>query len=180
MVVEHFTDAAEFLERATTFLTGDVPRNQLLLSVAEQAADQPDIYPQYHGWVVVHGRTVTAAAGCTPPHRFIVAEADTPEALAGLVPPMAASGVDAPGVIGNRPWVDLFVDMWKGETGVGHRVEMGQGIFSLERVAPLDLAPGAVRQATPAEHDLAIRWHVQFLEESAPSDDPVASGSRPT
>lgn len=165
--LEHFTEAGEFL-RSCEPLLEDVALSRVMLGVGETARDQPDVYPQYHGWIVFDEDDPLAAASCTIPYNFILADARIDSALGPLAAAIATSGVGAPGVQGNLPTVGEFVEAWAAETGVESSMSMAQGLFSLTEVAALRLAPGAMRPAGAADRDLLIEWQIGFFEEADP------------
>lgn len=166
MKAQHYQDAREFAGVVGAQLHLDVPRNQLILSVLETAAEQPDKYPEYHGWTVTRDGEPVAIASCTPPYNYIVGDVADGDAMDALVDVMAASGVSAPGVLGNRPSIDAFASRWAGAVGVVPEVEMGQGVFTLDEVADLDLTAGSMREATVADKDVILGWTVAFWDEA--------------
>lgn len=170
MEVEYHVGAGSFLEMAGPYLRGDVARNQLLLGVAEQAHGQPEVYPVFHGWVAVDEGRPVAVASCTPPYNYIVGDAVTLDAVRALAAAIAGSGVVAPGVVGNRPHVDIFAESWARVTGAGVKVEMGQGIFAMSRVEEIGAATGHMREAEPGDRGLLIEWMRAFYEEAAPGE----------
>lgn len=178
MEVLHFESADRFLEAARPHLERDVPRNQLILGIAEQVSTQPDVYLTYHGWVVVEDGSPLAAASCTSPYNFVIGDSKGEKPIHRLVEAISGSGVPAPGVIGNRPWVDLFVAAWGDLTGVATEVEMGQGIFALDHGAELEPAEGTMREADLNDRDLMIEWFAAFWEEAAPGEPVVNLSER--
>ncbi len=172
MRVEHYSDAFQFLDVARPYLIEDVPRHQLCLGIAEQVVDQPDVYHEYHAWVVSGEDGPVAVASCTPPYNYIIADALGSEALGSLASAISESGVSAPGAIGNTPSILQFLERWKLATGISAELEMGQGVFSLEKVAIPEVADGSMRRATPSDRDLVLGWWLAFLEEALPAEAP--------
>ena len=162
-----YSDPKRFLDDARPLLAVDVARNQVLLSVAEIAAEQSDVYPVFHGFVVF-GEGPVAVATQTPPHNFLLSEAMIPAAIQVLVAAIRGSGLEVPGILGNEPDVGDFARSWAQASRVEPEVETRQGVFALEEVSDLALASGSLRRARPGDRDLLIRWWEEFQAEALP------------
>lgn len=168
MRVVEFDGASRFLDDAAAFLEQDVPRNQLILGIASMVRDQPDVYAAYGAWLVLGPKGPIAAASCTPPYNYVLADSDDLGAIEVLARAISASGVMAPGVIGNRPTIEVFVDRWKAITGEESTVSMGQGVFRLSEVADIAEGPGEMRSASADDRELLIEWFSAFHTEANP------------
>lgn len=161
-----------FLSRIASRLESVEARHNLLLGVVATAVRQPDVYPRIHLWTVEEGEALQGVAAITPPHNLIlgdVANPDTTRELAGAVFVELGS---LPGVVGNRPAVDWFVDAWTGLVGATAEVTMAQRVFALEEVSELTDAPGSPRAATDADRPLLIEWVGAFHREATPGGTP--------
>jgi predicted GNAT family acetyltransferase len=161
--VVRFDDAAAFLEQAEQFLLADEARHNLLLGIAGTIRDSPDLYPLRNLWLVRDAGEVAAAALRTPPYNLILARPRSAEALAALVE--AVAGEEMPGLVGTEPEVHAFAKLWSGRTGIPTRTNMRQGVFALEQVVQVPSASGSPRVATENDHELALRWWIDFGEE---------------
>lgn len=171
-----YQDPGSFLAEAGPHLMKDVPRHQLILGIAETLREQPDVYTEYHAWAVFSGGDLMAAASCTPPHNYVLADARGPDSLGSLVGAIMASAVEAPGAIGNTPTIDEFIELWSARAGVSFIEEMAQGVFTLEQVNRVSVGEGVIRPATSEDRDLIVGWWLAFLAEATP--DEVISRNR--
>jgi predicted GNAT family acetyltransferase len=124
------------------------------------------MYDEYHAWLVAEESDLRMVASCTPPWNFIISDSDDNEVVEAMVDALAHSGVISPGVTGNRPTVDRFVEAWLAATSVGSTMEMGQGVFSLEVTTDVEHSPGRARAGVESDRDLLVSWWRAFLEES--------------
>jgi predicted GNAT family acetyltransferase len=161
--VVRLDDAAAFLAEAGPFLLADEARHNLILGIAGTIRDSPDRYPLRNLWLVREGGEVSAAALRTPPYNLVLARPRSAPALAALAE--AVAGEEIPGVTGTEPEVHQFAELWSRQSGVPGRVNMRQGVYSLEHVAPLPEVPGSARVGTDDDYDLALRWWIAFGEE---------------
>jgi predicted GNAT family acetyltransferase len=167
-------DAAAFLEEAEPLLLADEARHNLILGIAGTIRDAPDVYPERNLWLARDGGEVVGAALRTPPYNLILAQPRSSEALAALAE--ATAGEELPGVTGTEPEVHEFAEVWSRHSGIHGRVNMRQGVYSLEHVEPPPEVPGSARVATAArDRDLALRWWIAFgdevLHEGGPGRD---------
>jgi RimJ/RimL family protein N-acetyltransferase len=165
-----FSNPVEFLERAGPLLLADEARHNLILSLAWLLHERPEIYPEFRLWLVEEDGRPLAAALITPPFNLVLADAADDRALPALAAAVRESGVPVPGVVGNRPTVDCFNEVWAGPAGVVPRLHMGEGVLALERVADTGDAPGAARRATPADRALVLEWNDAFAAEALPHE----------
>jgi hypothetical protein len=156
-------DAAVFLAEAEPLLLADEARHNLILGIAGTIRDAPDHYPTRSLWLVRDDGEVVAAALRTSPYNLILAGPRSEEALAALTTGIAE---DLPGVVGAEPEAMGFADLWSRQTGLQARTNMRQGIYALERVVPPPAVPGAARVGTTDDRELALRWWIDFSEET--------------
>lgn len=161
-------DAAEFLERAGPLLLADEARHNLILGLVGVLRDRPEIYPVFGLWVVEEEGRPLAAALITPPFNLVLADASDRAALAPLAVAVGESGLPVPGVLGNRPTVDWFNEIWGPAAGVVPRLRVAEGSFALEAVIPPPAAPGAPRPGVPGDRALVLEWMAAFAAEALP------------
>jgi hypothetical protein len=162
------------LEAARPLLAADPraeARHNLILGLAGTLADDPEVYPTHHLWVVLDGDRPVAAALMTPPYNLVLAEPAGDEALATLLGAVRADKVTVPGIVGNLPHVRTAAERWATSSGVTVRVVQSQGVYALTRVLDVRPAPGAPRAATFAERDLLVRWLTDFAAEALPTGE---------
>jgi uncharacterized protein len=165
-------NAEEFLEQAGPLLLDDEARNNLVFGVAGLLRDNPGRYPGARFWVVFADGEPVAAAMRTPPFNLILPRPRDHGALTQLVD---AIDVELPGVVGARPEVDEFTRLWTERHDVSVRPLRAQGVYALDRVEPVRAAPGAPREATPADRPLLLEWMVAFGDEALAEEDPGKS-----
>jgi len=138
--------AAEFLERAGPLLVAEEARHNLMLGVAGNVRDLPQLFPEAHFWVVDG-----AAAMQTPPYNVIVAKPRDRAALAALV---GAIDVDLPGITAAVPEVDDFVELW-GRPATLSRTDNIWELHELREPPPVE---GEPREATHDDLPLVLEW----------------------
>jgi predicted GNAT family acetyltransferase len=167
--VSRFEDPATFLDEAAPLLLDDEPRHNLILGLAGTLRDDPSVYTEYELWLVDDEGKAVAAALRTSPYNLVLARPRNPAALDALV---AAIDDDLPGVVGALPEVETFSTAWSAKRGVKARRRMGQGVFALERVAPVSGVPGGMRQAGENDRPLLLEWLNAFGVEALNDDEP--------
>ena len=90
---------------------------------------------------------MVGAALRTFPYRLVLAQ----PLIAAALPVLADVLDDLPGVVGGVPEASDFADAWTAKTGAIARVDVGQGVYALDRVVPRDL-----RRALPARPESPI------------------------
>ena len=162
MDVVPLSDPADFLARAGPLLLADEARHNLILGLAGTLRDQPTRYPQFELWLVEDAGAVVGAALRTLPYRLVLARPTKATAL----PALAEALEDLPGVVGGVPEAGEFADAWTARTGEVVRVDLGQGIYALERVIPPRPAAGESRRAGAADRELLLDWLRAFADEA--------------
>jgi predicted GNAT family acetyltransferase len=165
-------DAAAFLAAAGPLLLEDEARHNLQLGVAGTLETSPQVYAEHRLWIVEHEGETVAAALRTPPWNLLLARPRSDRALRALV-----DGIEEelPGVVGARPEVDSFVELWTSRHRLGSSVERRQGVYALERVQPVPGPPGTARLATRSDRPLLMEWIRAFGEEALSDSDPGRS-----
>ncbi len=162
MEVVQLSDPVEFLERAAPLLLADEARHNLILGLAGTIRDQPARYGQFAFWLVEDAGAVVGAALRTFPYRLVLAQPLTAAAL----PVLADVLEDLPGVVGGVPEARDFADAWTAKTGAVARVDVGQGVYALERVVPPRPAAGTHRPAGDPDRALLLDWLHAFSIEA--------------
>ena len=150
MEVVAFTDPVAFRERVSPFLLTDEARHNLLLGIAGALVERPEVYPEFHLWLVQDGdRSVVGAAILTPPFNLVIARPAVEDVPVALAKKVHADGVRPPGVSAAEPEAQAFADAWCALTGATATRRMAQRIYRLTEVRPAPPVPGAMREATP-------------------------------
>ena len=156
-MLREFTDAAEFAEAAAPLLLSDVGRYNLMLGISHTLVTVPERYPERRLWVVEDASGVVGAALRTPPFHLLIA---------GSVEPLAATGLDVPGVNGAEPEVHRFAAAWTAATGGTSSVHLRLGVHRLDSVEDVPVPSGRIRRAAPADRDLLVGWMLDFTREA--------------
>ena len=159
---------AEFLETAGPLLAADEARHNLILGLASTLAEHPSLYADHRLWLVEKDDNVVCAALRTPPRGLVLAQPVTDLALAALV---EAIDDNLPGVVGARPEIEAFAELWAARAGVAHRVKVEQGIYSLSTVYPVPEPAGRPRLATRDDRPLLLAWWKAFVVEAVHETD---------
>ncbi len=168
MQVRAIDDPGAFLEQAGPMLLEDEARHNLMLGLASTLRDHPDRYPEFGLWLVEQDGEPVGAALRTSPHNLVLARARDHSAVDAL-----AQAVDdeLPGVVGAVPEVEQFATAWATRNDVTPQRRIAQGVFSLERVEPVEGVPGAMRMATSDDRPLLLEWFLAFGIEALPHPD---------
>jgi len=166
MEVERVDDPAVFLERATPLLLSSEARHNLILGIAGTLVAHPDAYPSHELWTVTEDDRCVAATARTPPYHLILADTSDEAALNALVDALASSASAIPGVIGNRPTVDAFVQRWRRATGTDTHVEMDQGVFEARSVRSVPRTAGDAIPAGSDDRGIVRDWLRAFEVEA--------------
>jgi predicted GNAT family acetyltransferase len=170
MRVRRFDDAETFREVATSYLTRDEARHNLVLGISSTLVQTPDLYPVFDLWVVSEGDDVTAVAVRTPPLNLVLAQPTTDAALEALVDRLLSEGQDLPGVVAATPELDAFVGAWTAARDVDATIVFRHGIYELREVMAVPPATGRSRRVTPKDRDRAIAWALAFADEVLPEE----------
>ncbi|MFL5920387.1 MAG: GNAT family N-acetyltransferase [Gaiellaceae bacterium] len=170
-------DAESFLRHAGDFLGAREAEHNLILGLSSRLRHEPLLYgePPYFA-VLEDGGRIVGAAMRTPPHNFILSELDVDGAVAALVEDARDAFGTLPGVVGPKERAVQFANAWRAATGATPRLEIAQRIFAAEHVDEPRPTSGAMRDYSPADRELAIRWMDEFSAEALPEPPPESSG----
>jgi hypothetical protein len=171
MDVIRLDDAGAFLDLAGSFARRDEGRNQLVLGIAANARARRRGFVPFHAWVVLDPEPVASAVR-TPPKNLVITDGLTDEAIAALVNALVADARNTPGVTGNVPAVDRFVDEWTSRTGECATITIAQGVWVLNAVEDVPRPPGHAEPATLDDADLVTSWFIDFEIEAMPHETP--------
>jgi predicted GNAT family acetyltransferase len=169
MTVRVLDDAAEFLHEAGPLLLPNEARDNLIFGIAGSIVTDPERYPERRFWIAMDGDEPVAAALRTPPFNLVLAR---PRDSAALAPLAAAIDDELPGVVGARPEIDEFTQLWAQRHRIRPRVLREQGVYALEQVQPPPQPGGAARVAVADDRRLLLDWVAAFGEEVLEEDDP--------
>jgi predicted GNAT family acetyltransferase len=162
-------DAGAFLAQAGPLLLADEARNNLILGVAGTLVLTPSRFPEKRFWVATDGGEAVAAAMRTAPFNLLLARPRDQAALEAL-----ADGIEEelPGIVAAHPEVDDFTHIWASTHEIEPRILRNQGVYALDRVAPVPGAPGASGVATREDKPLLLDWMLAFGLEVLDEGDP--------
>ena len=169
MKVRLINSPAEFLETALPFLGTDEARHNLILGLASTLDEHPSLYVDHRLWLVENAGNVVGAALRTPPGELVLGQPATENALLALVD---AIDDDLPGVVGARPEVEVFSELWARKTGATAQVKVEHGIYALSTVGSVPEPSGGSRLATPHDRPLLVEWWKEFAIEAVHDDTP--------
>jgi predicted GNAT family acetyltransferase len=178
MEVERLDEAKTFRERATPFLASSEARHNLILGISGTLVSRPEVYPAFRLWLVSDDGRVTCAALRTPPFDLVLSDGD-PSSVSALAEAVAEESITWPGVVGNLPAVEVFVERWGEATRRTASVRMRQGVF--EATAVNDVAPAGGESAPAGRDDrvLIADWFEAFEAEVFPDrSEEERAGSR--
>lgn len=180
-VVRH-GDAAAFLRRAEPWLLTAEDRNNLLLGLAHEIAeDEPEAAeaertPPAHDEsspylaTVEEDSDIVGVAFRAPPHQLLLSELPAP-ACAPLAEALAEAYTTLPAVMAPAPAAGAFARAWASLRGVATHPGEGQRLYRVDRVIPLR-ASGSVRVARSRDVRLVTAWVEAFADELAMSFRP--------
>lgn len=161
--VQH-DNAADFLERGGPWLMENEAENNLVLGIAAQlqSAPQPDAFLA----TLEHDDEVVGCAFRTPPFKLGVTRmpAGAAKALAAHV---VTLGEPASAVLGPEAVASVVASEIAQHQGKTAQQGMWQRIYQLRAVKrPVQLPPGKLRLAQPADFGLLSAWLEAFAEET--------------
>jgi GNAT superfamily N-acetyltransferase len=164
-------DARSFLDIAGPLLVRDEGRHNLILGIAGTTERHPDLYPEYHAWVVLDEDEAVAAATMTPPFKLVVADPVSHDAADALLQAVRATGIEVPGVVANLPTAPWFARAWSQETGSVAELVRSEGVYALTQVLEVPATSGVSRGATPEDRALLEMWLKEFADEALPGEE---------
>ena len=167
MKLENFERAVEFYERAEGFLIEHEACHSLMLGLASQLVEHPELFRGGHYLATVEeGGEVEAAALMTPPHNPVLSLGFIPGGVRLLVEDLHESYSTLPGVLGPVDAARSFAETWQELTGEPYRKKRAERIHRLEEVIPVEGVPGRFRRATEADRGLLTEWFMAFAKEA--------------
>jgi RimJ/RimL family protein N-acetyltransferase len=168
--VNRYSDAGAFLQATESWLATAEVENNVILSIARSVADGSRTLkePPYFA-AAVDGDGIVCCATRTPPHVLLVTDG-TSSGLAALAGDVFDAMGSLPGVVGPYKAPAAFADAWLPLAGARGSVSMRQRLYKIDRVnAGLTGMQGRLREATPADRDLALEWCTAFAREAVPN-----------
>lgn len=162
-------DPAEFRSR-TELLLQDEARHNLIRGVLAALIEDQDAFDDFRLFVVESDGSALACGLVTLPHRLIVADAPSDPALSVFVAGVEEADLGLGGVIGNKPTVDRFCELWESRTGDSTKLAMSQGIFAASRVRAPRPTQGSGRIATEEDFGFVLGWFNDFIDEAMPDE----------
>jgi len=172
MRVSAYADAGAFLLVAGPLLMRAEAVNCLGLGIVSSLVSDPGRYPKAHLLSVEDPSGLHGVAWMTPPWPLGLSPMPR-AAVASLVEHVATLEDRVSGVVGPKPAVDEFKELWLSRE---HRLQstVEQRIYSLERVSPPRSVPGALRIATEGDRECVMEWSRCFVQECGITDSPEA------
>jgi uncharacterized protein len=163
-----------FLADAGEFLAAREAEHNLILGLTSRLVREPLLYgePAYFAVVEDDGRVVGASMR-TPPHNLILSELDHDGTIPLLVADAHAAFESLPGVVGPKARAAEFARAWQVETGASSELGIAQRVFEADRVEEPRPTGGSMRDYTPADRDVAIRWMDEFAAEALVRHGPI-------
>ncbi len=161
MHVQSHTDPKAFENLAGPVFLQSEAQNCLGIGILDTLIHRPDRYPRFHLLSVHDGDRVVGAAWMTPPHPLGITAMPTP-ALAAVVAAVRTLPDPVMSVVGPRPAVDAFKDLWFGRSDAGVRDVMQQRIYQLTAVSPPAGVTGTMRTAGEPDRALLETWSLAF------------------
>jgi GNAT superfamily N-acetyltransferase len=172
MKLENFERAKEFYERAEGFLIEHEACHSLMLGLASQLVEHPELVRKGHYLATAEeeGGEVKAAALMTPPYYPVLSLGFTPGGIQLLVEDLHESYPTLPGVLGPVDAARSFAETWSGLSGQPYQKKRVQRIHQLEKVVPVVGVSGRLRRATEADRKLLTEWFMAFTKEALGED----------
>lgn len=170
LVLRRHAGVDSFLDAAGAFLEAREAEHNLILGVAGQVRDAPDLFAaDPPSFATVHDPDggMVAATLRTPPWNQVLSRADDVVALDVLADALRDDPL--PGLVGPKEEAARFAVRWGSLTGQPIRIAIAERVFRLDRVVPPDRpATGSWRLAMPEDRALLIAWFVAFHDEATP------------
>lgn len=169
------TSAREYLEIAKPFLIKEEAKNNLLVGLATTLSRNPHYYGKKdHLFITAsEGDACICACLCTLPKNLILNcdRNDEDRILAELIDFLNKQSLDFPGIVGPKDIVLKFNKLWEDARNITARIQYKEWVYRLDVVNDIQISPGHLRQAQPADIDLISEWIFRFNEEAL---EPIA------
>ncbi len=162
MQIEHFENIDRYYQTVKDYLLQQEATHCLMLGLCSQK----DFKEQPYLAVVKENNTVVVAACITPPHKLILSQSLSKDAIALIVRDLISRQESLPGVIAPKPEALAFAQLWQSLTGQSFQLGLAQRIYQLEAVKPVNKTDGYLRLATQSDRSLLISWIKAFTEEA--------------
>lgn len=170
MDVAIYSNAADFLTKASDLLRSDEARYGLIYGIARLVSANPHHYGEEDPLfcMVNDSNGISAIAWRTPPYPVGLAwrTGDPEEAVSLLIEFVHSRWAQIPEATGHREVTDPFADRWCRNYGTSIKSTMVQRIYRLDSVGDVPSIPGRMRLATLADKDLASAWQRAFMMEA--------------
>ena len=179
MQIEHFENVDEYYKTVKDYLLKQEASHCLMLGLCSQRNFKEQPYLA----VVTKNNTVVAAAIRTPPHKLVLSQSLSKEAItqcqltliAIIARDLASRGESLPGVMASQSEALTFAKLWQSLTGQSYHLGLAQRIYQLEVVQPITVANGYLRLATKSDRSLLINWIKAFSGEALGENEPELS-----
>ena len=176
MDVQTLNNASDYLKIMQPYLLEREAENNLMLSVCLDLNDRSTDLAADDLFLVVRQDTKPVLACIMTPPRNLILCANDPvpdSAFELLIDHLIDNSIHIPGVIGKTSLTDSFASLWVKKTGAKARIGMDQEIYVLTQVQQQDLPKGEMKQATPAEKELLLKWFDEFHAEALAGMDTI-------
>lgn len=178
--VEQLDDPHAVLRTAGAFLAGDPVRHNLILTLLETRAREPET-GRY--WVMSTGaegsRSVVGVA-LQSPTTYAATITPMPRAAAvAVVDAVVDAGIDVPGVMGEPAAAAAFAGHWTERTRSVAAPTAGLRLYEVVDVIDPRPAPGGPVPAKPTDRELLVSWFDAFaVETGSPPEAATAAVDR--
>lgn len=156
---------ADFCARVTPLLVEREAENNLPIGLARRMARYPEAALDGLLLGVRSGEAFVAAAAWTPPHDLIVTRLP-PGAASVIADHLVARPARPEGVIGPEAFGRELAECLAARAGGAVELRGRQLVYELTTVSELPAAPGSVRAAAEADHDLLREWYAAFVRDA--------------
>lgn len=178
MEIQQFDTAKAFLKKTEEFLLKKEAINNLPLGIlyrlASEKENNPDHPSPFFATAGSENHPVLAMV-MTPPKNLVISCAEdglkSSGAIQTAVSFLKESGIQIPGVIGERELAEQFARKWTEPHGGNFTVHMEQRIYRLDKVSPVSEKPGHLRMATMSDLPLVSDWIYAF---SVDANEPMS------
>lgn len=171
MEIRRCADVPAFLAEAGAFLTDREAEHNLILGICSRLAARPDpTAPDPLLRIALEGDRIVGVALETPPMNLILSEIDDPAAVSAFASDLHSQGARLPGVLGPIAAARAFAHGWIAMTGGSARLAMRERIYRAREARPPREVAGTMRDVTPEDGELLLRWLEAFVAETFPDD----------
>jgi GNAT superfamily N-acetyltransferase len=160
--VDRHEDPSRVLAIAEELLGSEPVRHNLIATLLERCVRTGS---EGRFWTAHDGPRVVGMTFQSPLHFYATMTPMPPAAVVATVEHVVADGVELPGINGEVAVSSVFAGRWTECTRSAARPVEAMRLYEvLDVVVPP--APGAVRLATEADHELAVAWLTAFEAET--------------